>query len=142
MLSPAIEGEALQAKGRKHSNPWLPSSFLTPIFRRLHALIIHTSAWRRCYHQSIPGAEAELRKIPWLAQGNPAMFARLEFLRFHLLLFTKPYHVCLGATEGSAGPPTHGVLWGPTLNTTGYWLPVALLSVPNPQPVLRGLFAY
>ena len=51
----------------------------------------------------------------------------------------------LGATEGSAGPPafTRGPL-GIPLNTPLDVLAstAALLSVPNPQPVLRGLFAY
>ena len=72
--------------------------------------------------------------------------ARLEFPEISsTALFTKPCHVYLGATEGSAGPPafTRGPL-GIPLNTPLDVLAstAALLSVPNPQPVLRGLFAY
>lgn len=85
--------------------------------------------------------------MQWLAQGNPALLLVPD--KFPEIsstaLFTKPYHVYLGATEGSAGPPAlaRGSL-GTSLNTPLDVLAstVALLSVPNPQPVLRGLFAY
>lgn len=53
-------------------------------------------------------------------------------------------HVCLGATEGSAGPPALTVAPRGTPLNTALHVPastVALLSVPHPQPVLTGSFA-
>ena len=82
--------------------------------------------------------------MPWLAQGNPAVLLvpGLGFLRFHLLLFSQSHTMCTWEPQKVLQALARGSL-GTPLNTPLDVLAstVALLSVPNPQPILRGLFA-
>ena len=115
LLSPAIGGRALQAKEGSIPNPWHPSSFLTH-FRRLHALITFTPQLGKVLPPVCQVQKPRLRKIPWLAQGNPAMLRQTwvswDFIycssQSHTMRAWEPQRVlqALLPSPGSSGSPS------------------------------------